>query len=234
MLLIERAGLDLLLWVIGYFIIGITVIITDGLGTSSSLILMIQWSCVAIRSHCRDSILDVETGMLELLGQIPQVACITINVVHGWQAAILKVQIISILGTLLPYHSVITFIWPNESVRLKDPADSKRVRLLSLPVCQSVISKELALSENHGVIISSFRSFIDLLKHNSSAPLSLQERVAILWWIYGMHLTALGVMHNYIPLIRIADRGPSRRYFLFLLKHWWLWIARKLWPIGPF
>ena len=48
-----------------------------------------------------------------------------------------------------------------------------------------------------------------------------------------MHLAALGVMHNYIPRIRIADWGPSRRYFLFLLKHWRLWLSWKLWSIRP-
>ena len=86
---------------------------------------MVHWSCVAIRSHCRDSILDVETGMFELFRQIPQVACLTINIVHGWQAAILKFQVIWIFGTLLPNHSVVTLIRPNQPVRLKNPADTK-------------------------------------------------------------------------------------------------------------
>jgi hypothetical protein len=146
----------------------------------------------------------------------------------------MKIQIIWILRTLLHYHSVVTLIWPNEPVRLKNPADSKGVRLLSLHVCQSVISKEFALSEYHGIILSSFRGFIGLLKQYPATSLSLQERLAILWWINGIHLTALGVMHNYIPWMRIADRGPSQRYFLLLLKHWRLWIGRKLWPVRPF
>lgn len=71
---------------------------------------MIQWSYIAIWSNYRGSILDVEAGMLELLGQISQVGCFTINVVHGWQAAILKVQVISIFWTLMRYHPVVSLI----------------------------------------------------------------------------------------------------------------------------
>ena len=231
MLLIKRGRLDLLFWVIDDFIVGITVIITDGLGTSSSFILMILWSYVAIWSNCRHSILDVETGMLELLGQISQVGCFTINVVHWRQAAILKVQVICMTWTLLRYHSVVTLIWPSQPVRLKNPADAKGVRLLSLSICLSVISKELALPQFHGVILSSLQGFIDLLKQYTSAYLSLKLRITILRWTNGMHLTALGIIHDYISRIRIFDWGPSRWYFLFLLKHLRLLLGWILWRL---
>ncbi len=82
-----------LIRIVHYLIISVAFIVCNRLRTLSSFNLMIKGTFIYIWHSNTDAILYIKSSMLALFWEISQIACISINIIHRWQALILKFKV---------------------------------------------------------------------------------------------------------------------------------------------